>query len=965
MDLQPGQMLSQYRLVERTGEGGMGVVWKAFDTSLDREVALKILAPHVADDPEILERFQREAKAVAALNHPNIVTIHAVEEIDGVRFIAMELLKGSPLSEVIPEGGVSLERFFDLAVPLADALRTAHERGITHRDLKPANIMVDPDGRPKILDFGLAKLRPERDQEPEEASSTSGDVSTQALTREGRILGTMPYMSPEQARGDVADARSDIFSLGIIYYELATGSRPFRGKTAADLISSILRDRPRAVTSLCPKLPRRLDAILDTCLEKNPDRRYSSTIDLRNDLEGLKAEVSTGHATLGPPPLRRNRKTLLAAAGVVAVLMLLAIFAGRFVPDPSPPLPPPITVAADSVAVLPFVNMSAEEHEYFAEGMTEELINALAKVDGLQVPARTSVYALRNSGLTVREIGTQLGVGTALEGSVRIAGNRLRVSVELIDVANGFQIWSETYDRQMEDIFLVQDEISRAIVDRLRIQLAGNAGAPLVKRSTESLEAYDLYMRGRHFWNERSVDGLEKAVGLFSEAAAEDPNFALAYAGLADAYVLLPEAGDLDGEEIFPRAKEAALRALELNDELAEAHTSLGQVLRLYEGNYEAAEEELRRAIQLDPAYATGHHWLGVNLFLEMERADEGLAHMQLAEKLDPLSSVIKFSLAGVMRAMGRIDQAIQKYRELQGFDPAYPVYNALSSTYFQNRMFAESVETLRMKRERTALTLADWTSLTGTLHLHGDHEEELKEARRARKEFPENWNVLSMEARALIGLNRLDDLWRTIERGIALGTSLTAGPHLLTLAGELSVHGHPRHAERMAASTIEWYEWIDTQFEVDLPANPAFRLALAMGLLSNGQVKRARTIFDRAASEDQLGARTLPEDKYLGYSGSLAALTGARDRAEAFEKKLVLLAEETGRPGPLFWRAAVVCNLQEPERAVELLRQAFDEGFWTYGRAHRDPLFAPLWGFKPYRDLLEELGLPLPVLGQ
>ena len=948
MSLQPGQMLSQYRLVERAGEGGMGVVWRAVDTRLDRDVALKILAPEVAGNPELLERFRREAKAIAALNHPNIVTIHEVDEHDGIPFIAMELLSGLPLSQSIPEQGLPLELFFDLAVPIADALQTAHARGITHRDLKPANIMVSPEGRPKILDFGLAKLKhPEGEGRPVVSMADT-------ITRQGRILGTMPYMSPEQARGDEIDHRSDIFSLGIIYYEMATGRRPFRGETAADLVSSILRDSPQPATGVSPRLPRRLDGILTRCLEKDPARRFQTASDLRSELAGAHIEVSSGTARLGPPhgPVRSWRAAALL--GILAgALVVLYFVRPRSAPERAMPGRP---VTADSVAVMPFVNLSAGENEYFADGMTEELINALARVEGLRVPGRTSVYALKDAGLTVSQIGERLGVSTILEGSVRIADDRMRVTAQLINVADEFQIWSETYDRTTEDIFAIQEGISRAIVENLRVRLVRHPSEPLVRPTTGNLEAYNLYLQGRHFWNRRTADALEKSIDLFARSAQSDPNFALAFAGLADAYVLLPERSDIPANEAFPRAKEAALKALELDDELAEAHTSLGQVMRLYDKNFDAAEKEFRRAITLDPGYATGHHWLGMNLFFEQERRDEGLEHLERAEQLDPLSGVIKFSLGGVLRAQGHLDRAIQKLTELRDLDPTYPVYNALSSAYFQKRLFPQSVEALRQKRERAGLGMDDWISLTGTLHLAGEHAAELKEARQARAENPGSWHALYMEARSAVAMGRTGDVWRLVREGADLPTSFSAGPQLLVLAEELRVHGHRKEAAEMARRAIDFYS---TLGDLGIPVEPAYRFAVASALGLTGQANEARTLFDRAADDDRLGAQILPLEEYLGYSGSFAALAGDAAAARARAKKLVH-AEEIDAGSRLFWQSAIAASLGESERAVALLREATSSGFWAWGRLHRLHFFEPLWHREDYRDLMKELGLPL-----
>jgi non-specific serine/threonine protein kinase len=410
-------MLSHYRLVEKIGEGGMGEVWRALDTSLHREIAIKILPEAFATDPDRLARFGREARALAAINHPNIVTIYSVEQDEGIHFFTMELVEGLPLTERIPADGLPVESFVDMAASLADALAAAHARGLVHRDLKPLNILVSGERQVKILDFGLAKLRPETS-----GSDVSPAVSeSPTLTGEGRVLGTIPYMSPEQVEGKTVDHRSDIFSLGVVLYEMATGGHPFRGGTPTETISSILSRSPPPASDINHTMPRDLDLIIRRCIEKDPDRRYDAVKVLLEELEGLRGSVLSGAAS--------------AAAGG--------------------------SEALPSIAVLPFVDMSpGKDQEYFCEGIAEELIDSLTKLEGLQVAARTSAFQFSGKGHDVRDIGRQLQVRTVLEGSVRKAGNRIRITAQLVNVADGFHLWSEKYDRELDDIFAIQDEIS-------------------------------------------------------------------------------------------------------------------------------------------------------------------------------------------------------------------------------------------------------------------------------------------------------------------------------------------------------------------------------------------------------------------------------------------------------------------------------------------------------------------------
>ncbi|MDX1643682.1 MAG: protein kinase [Thermoanaerobaculia bacterium] len=541
-----GQTLSHYKIVEKLGEGGMGAVYLAEDGRLGRQVALKILPAEMADDPERLERFEREAKVVAALNHPNIVTIHSVEEADGVRFLTMERVEGVSLEEKVVPGGLGLDDFLGIAKPLVEAVCAAHERGITHRDLKPANVMVGDDGRVKVLDFGLAKL-----QEDRRAAEVT-ELSTQGLTRDGVVLGTVPYMSPEQVQGRAADHRSDIFSIGIIFYQLLTGQRPFRGETSADVISSILRDQPGSVTSLNAHLPNHIGRIVRRCLEKDPNGRYQTARDLLNELEELRREAAASEQPAG-----------------------------------------------SSIAVLPFTNMSSDpEQEYFCEGIAEELINGLGRIKNLRVASRTAAFQFKGRGFDIREVGEKLNVGTLLEGSVRKAGNRLRITAQLVNVADGYRLWSERYDRTMEDIFAIQDEIAESIVKALEMTLSPKERRAIQNVATRDVGAYDYYLRGRKFFYGFDRKNFDFARRMYTKAIELDPNYALAYAGIADccSFLCMYALGKAEDRE---KADEASRKALELDPDLAEAHASRGLALSLNK-KYDEAEVEFEKAIELN-----------------------------------------------------------------------------------------------------------------------------------------------------------------------------------------------------------------------------------------------------------------------------------------------------------------------------------------------------------------------------
>ncbi len=538
--------LGHFTLHEKLGAGSMGEVWVARDEHLGRRVALKLLPEEVARDPERLARVDREARALAALNHPGIVTLYSVEEADGVRFLAMELVEGETLRQRIPPGGFPLQAFLEIATALAGAVAAAHQRGVTHRDLKPANVMLTRDGRVKVLDFGLATLR------PEPVASEKSRTATATLVGDRRLLGTLPYMSPEQLAGHDVDHRSDIFSLGAVLYEMATGEHPFQGDSAPALIASILRDRPPAPSELRPELPRQLDRILRHCLRKQAGGRTQSAIDLYNELEDLRS-------------------------------------GGALAEQPTA-----------SIAVLPFADMSPErDQEYLCEGIAEELINSLAAIGGLRVASRTSAFRFGPEGTDVREIGRQLNVATVLEGSVRKAGERLRIGVQLISVADGYHVWSRRYDREMSDVFAIQDEIAKSVAEALEKSF-GTAGAPARRRQpTTVVRAYDYYLRGRLFLYRDDKRNLAFAREMFSRAIEADPAYALAYAGLADSYSYLhAQAGGDDAD--LDRALEAGRKALDLDSDLAEAWSAYGHALSIA-GRHDEAESAFEAALERNP----------------------------------------------------------------------------------------------------------------------------------------------------------------------------------------------------------------------------------------------------------------------------------------------------------------------------------------------------------------------------
>jgi adenylate cyclase len=631
----PGTRLGSYSIISLLGVGGMGEVYRARDSKLGRDVALKVLPPKTAANPDRLKRFKREARAVAALNHPHIVTIFSVEQSNRTHFLTMELVEGVPLSQLIPESGLPLESLFEISSAMAEALAAAHEKGIVHRDLKPANVMVDKKGGVKILDFGLAKVGGlnwdwNKNSESPEQPATAPDLRLETQTQAGAVMGTLPYMSPEQLLSQPVGPRSDLFSFGAVLYEMSTGHPPFSGETSTAFISSILGSVPPALTNLRADVPLGLEKIVDRCLAKEPHQRYESARELLDALAKLRSEIMGGQhgATTG-------------------------------------------RVIQDSVAVLPFTNMSPDpESEFFADGITEEIINALAQIEQLHVAARTSSFSFKGKQVDLRVIGERLSVRSVLTGSVRKSDGHLRITVQLQNVADGYQLWSERYDREMKDVFAIQDDIARSIVNRLKVTLEGDRLGPLVKAGTNNLEAYQLYVKGRALMGKRGA-AILRALESFKQAVALDGAYAQAWAGLADCYTLLDFYGFSRPDIGTLRCKDAAQRALTLDPSLPEAHSAMALVCLLYDRNFPDAEREFLLALELNPRYVQARAWYAFfYLQLAVGRLEEGISEAKLALESDPLSGYANAGVGICYFNAGMYAEALPMFERALELDP-------------------------------------------------------------------------------------------------------------------------------------------------------------------------------------------------------------------------------------------------------------------------------------------------------
>jgi len=672
----------RYQVIEELGRGGMGRVYKVQDTDIKEKVALKLLRPEITLDKETVERFSNELKLARRISHRNVCRMFDLGRAEGTTFITMEFVPGEDLKSFIHRSKqLNIGTAISIAKQVCEGLEEAHRLGVIHRDLKPGNIMIDKDGDAKIMDFGIAR-----------------SLSGRGITGAGVLIGTPEYMSPEQVEGKETDPRSDIYSLGVILYEMVTGQVPFEGDTPFTIGVKHKSEIPKDPAALNPAVPADLSAVILKCLEKDMEKRFSGAEDVLAELIKIEKGMPISERVLAKrKPFTSKEitvtfrfKKLVAPALIFLVVVIAGVIVRQRLPRRAALSRPP---GLHSIAVLPFLDLSPEKgHEYLCEGIPETLINALKNIEGLWVPARASAFSFKGKEYNLSDIGLKLNVETVLEGSVLVIGDNLRLTPRLSNVKNGSQIWSDIYNKKLTDLFAIQDEIAQEIVKALKIELLGEKEAKIVKRYTENPEAYNFYLKGRYYWNKRTEEEVKKGIESFQQAIEKDPSYAAAYAGLADCYNVFGFYGVQPPKEAFPKAKAAALKALEIDQTLAEAHTSLAYTKLYYDWDWSGAEREFRLSLQLNASYPTTPHWYA-EYFAAMGRLDEAVAEKKKASQLDPLSMIINTTIGWMDYFAHRYDQAIEQIKKALEIDPDFvPAHYWLGQACLLKGSFPEAI---------------------------------------------------------------------------------------------------------------------------------------------------------------------------------------------------------------------------------------------------------------------------------